>query len=50
VMYQGEIIEMLEVERLRRGEADHPYTRMLLDASLEKTRKGERDHPTPARA
>ncbi len=43
VMYQGEIVEMLEVERLRRGEADHPYTRMLLDASLEKTRQGERD-------
>ena len=41
VMYQGEIIEMLEVERLRRGEADHPYTRILLDASLEKTRNGE---------
>jgi peptide/nickel transport system ATP-binding protein len=43
VMYQGEIVEMLQVERLRRGEADHPYTRMLLDASLEKTRKGESD-------
>jgi peptide/nickel transport system ATP-binding protein len=43
VMYQGEIVEMLEVQRLRRGEADHPYTRMLLDASLEKTRQGERD-------
>jgi peptide/nickel transport system ATP-binding protein len=41
VMYQGEIVEMLEVERLRRGEADHPYTRILLDASLEKTRNGE---------
>jgi peptide/nickel transport system ATP-binding protein len=41
VMYQGEIVEMLEVERLRRGEADHPYTRILLDASLDKTRKGE---------
>ena len=43
VMYQGEIVEMLEVQRLRRAEADHPYTRMLLDASLEKTRQGERD-------
>jgi peptide/nickel transport system ATP-binding protein len=41
VMYQGEIVEMLEVERLRRGQADHPYTRILLDASLEKTRNGE---------
>ena len=48
VMYQGEIVEMLQVERLRRGEADHPYTRMLLDASLEKTRKGERDHLSPS--
>jgi len=41
VMYQGEIVEMLEVERLRRGQADNPYTRILLDASLEKTRNGE---------
>jgi peptide/nickel transport system ATP-binding protein len=35
VMYQGEIVEMLAVERLRRGDADHPYTRILLNASLE---------------
>jgi peptide/nickel transport system ATP-binding protein len=35
VMYQGEIVEMLAVERLRHGEADHPYTRILLKASLE---------------
>jgi peptide/nickel transport system ATP-binding protein len=37
VMYRGEIVEMLPVERLRRGEADHPYTRSLLGASLETT-------------
>jgi peptide/nickel transport system ATP-binding protein len=50
VMYQGEVVEMLEVERLRRGEADHPYTRILLDASLEKTRKGETEvHQAPRR-
>jgi peptide/nickel transport system ATP-binding protein len=35
VMYQGEIVEMLGVERLRRRDADHDYTRMLLSASLE---------------
>jgi peptide/nickel transport system ATP-binding protein len=37
VMYRGEIVEMLPVERLRHGEADHPYTRSLLGASLETT-------------
>jgi peptide/nickel transport system ATP-binding protein len=37
VMYRGEIVEMLPVERLRRGEADHLYTRSLLGASLETT-------------
>jgi peptide/nickel transport system ATP-binding protein len=35
VMYEGEIVEMLEVERLRRGEANHPYTQRLLTASLD---------------
>jgi peptide/nickel transport system ATP-binding protein len=35
VMNHGEIVELLRVERLRRGEADHPYTRTLLGASLE---------------
>jgi len=35
VMYRGEIVEMLPVEHLRRGKADHPYTRALLAASLE---------------
>jgi len=34
VMYGGEIVETLAVERLRRGEADHPYTRTLLASSL----------------
>jgi peptide/nickel transport system ATP-binding protein len=35
VMSHGEIVELLPVERLRRGEADHAYTRTLLGASLE---------------
>ena len=35
VMYKAEIVEILPVERLRRGEADHPYTRALLSASYE---------------
>ncbi|MBX6320857.1 MAG: ABC transporter ATP-binding protein [Rhodospirillaceae bacterium] len=35
VMERGEIVELLPVERLRRGAADHPYTRSLLGASLE---------------
>jgi peptide/nickel transport system ATP-binding protein len=38
VMFRGEIVEMLSVERLRRGEADHPYTRSLLTASLDPPR------------
>lgn len=33
VMRQGEIVERLEVGRLRRGEAEHPYTRQLLTAA-----------------
>jgi peptide/nickel transport system ATP-binding protein len=37
VMFKGEIVEMLPVERLRRGTADHPYTRELLASSLETT-------------
>jgi peptide/nickel transport system ATP-binding protein len=52
VMYQGEIVEMLAVERLRRGDADHPYTRVLLDASLETSRtilsRGDPARPAPA--
>jgi peptide/nickel transport system ATP-binding protein len=35
VMNRGEIVEILPVERLRRGEAGHPYTRALLAASYE---------------
>src|SRR5262249_32810871 len=35
VMRRGEIVETLHVDRLRRGDADHPYTRELLASSLE---------------
>ena len=38
VMKQGEIVETLAVNSLRRGEAMHPYTQSLLDASLEAIR------------
>jgi peptide/nickel transport system ATP-binding protein len=38
VMNRGEIAEMLSVERLRAGEADHPYSRELLRASLDPRR------------
>jgi peptide/nickel transport system ATP-binding protein len=38
VMHRGEIVEMLPVERLRSGEADHPYSRELLRASLDPRR------------
>jgi peptide/nickel transport system ATP-binding protein len=34
VMEHGVLHETLAVERLRRGEADHPYTRTLLAASI----------------
>jgi peptide/nickel transport system ATP-binding protein len=33
VMRRGEIVERLDVGQLRRGEADHPYTRQLLIAA-----------------
>jgi peptide/nickel transport system ATP-binding protein len=36
VMYRGEIVEMLPVERLRRGEAEHTYTQTLLAASYDR--------------
>jgi peptide/nickel transport system ATP-binding protein len=36
VMFRGEIVETLPVERLRRGESEHPYTRTLLTASLDR--------------
>jgi peptide/nickel transport system ATP-binding protein len=39
VMYQGEIVETLPVEKLRRGDANHSYTRVLLEASLEASRR-----------
>jgi peptide/nickel transport system ATP-binding protein len=42
VMYRGEIVEMLPVDSLRRGKADHSYTRQLLASSLETmTRRAE---------
>jgi peptide/nickel transport system ATP-binding protein len=37
VMFRGEVVETLPVERLRRREADHPYTRTLLQASIAET-------------
>jgi peptide/nickel transport system ATP-binding protein len=40
VMYQGEVVEMLAVESLRRGEASHPYTQALVKASLQAARAG----------
>ncbi|MEV3854298.1 dipeptide/oligopeptide/nickel ABC transporter permease/ATP-binding protein [Streptomyces sp. NPDC050095] len=33
VMYAGRIVETLPIERLRAGDADHPYTRALLAAT-----------------
>ena len=33
VMQHGEVVEALEVARLRSGTASHPYTRQLLRAS-----------------
>ncbi len=35
VMRGGELVEILEADRLRRGDADHPYTQLLLQASEE---------------
>ncbi len=40
VMNDGEIVEVLSVEDLRALKANHPYTRQLLDASVQK-RKNE---------
>ena len=40
VMNDGEIVEVLGVEDLRALRANHPYTRQLLDASVQK-RKNE---------
>ncbi len=47
VMNRAEIVEILPVERLRRGEADHPYSRALLAASYE---IGETANPGRRRA
>jgi len=33
IMQAGEIVELVEVERLRRGEVEHPYSKRLLAAS-----------------
>jgi peptide/nickel transport system ATP-binding protein len=41
VMQQGEIVELLDVESLRRRKANHPYTQILLNASLEGKRRVE---------
>ena len=41
VMKQGEIVETMNVDSLRRGDAVHPYTQSLLRASLE-TVRGDR--------
>jgi peptide/nickel transport system ATP-binding protein len=35
VMYEGEIVETLDVEGVRARQATHPYTRVLLNASLQ---------------
>ena len=39
VMNQGEIVEILDVEALRALKAKHPYTKELLDASVQKRRQ-----------
>ena len=39
VMNQGEIVEMLDVEDLRNLKAKHPYTKELLDASVQKRKE-----------
>jgi peptide/nickel transport system ATP-binding protein len=41
VMYEGEIVEILGVEKLRKREAKHSYTNVLLNASLQ-----ERSRPS----
>jgi len=37
VMRRGEVVEMLPIDRLRRSQADHPYTQEFLASSLEAT-------------
>ncbi len=39
IMQQGSLVEVLDVERLRRGEAQEPYTRELMAASKGFTRE-----------
>jgi len=39
VMNQGEIVEMLDIEDLRALKASHPYTKQLLDASVQRRRE-----------
>jgi peptide/nickel transport system ATP-binding protein len=47
VMYEGRIIEILEVENLRKREAVQPYTNVLLNATLQMDRrKNSPDFPT----
>lgn len=46
VMHVGEIVEMLDVDSLRRGNANHPYTQVLLNASLD---GGRREDGSPFR-
>jgi peptide/nickel transport system ATP-binding protein len=42
VMNSGEIVEMLNVDDLRALKAFHPYTRQLLDASVQKRRENSK--------
>ena len=39
VMNGGKIVELLSVEDLRALKAEHPYTKVLLDASVQKRRE-----------
>lgn len=39
VMNQGEIVEILDIESLRALKATHPYTKELLDASVQKRKE-----------
>ena len=41
VMQNGEIVELMEVEAMRRMASDHPYTKSLLEASLGYRRAAE---------
>lgn len=39
VMNQGRIVELLNVDKMRALQADHPYTKQLLDASVQRRRQ-----------